>query len=48
MNFGKLKEFDKNSQTFGLSVCKHLIQKMGGNVSVDCQPEIGTIFKINL
>jgi signal transduction histidine kinase len=49
MNFGNLSEHRKINPTgrgLGLSICKLIIEKMGGTVKVISKLDVGTIFRI--
>ena len=51
MDFMKLEEHSKlnpNGTGIGLSICKHIVEKMNGDIRVESQKNIGTSFKVLL
>ena len=51
VDFGKLKENENRNKSgtgLGLSICKQIIEKMGGSVDVKSKPNVGTEFIINI
>ena len=51
MDFAKLDEHSKiNAQgtCLGLSICKKMIERMGGTVTVDSEVGVGTTFTVSL
>ena len=51
VDFGKLKENENRNKSgtgLGLSICKQIIEKMGGSVEVKSKLNVGTEFVINI
>ena len=51
IDFGRLAENENRNKSgtgLGLSICKQIIEKMGGSVDVKSQPDVGSQFIINL
>ena len=51
MDFMKLEEHSKlnpNGTGIGLSICKHIVEKMNGDIRVESEKNIGTSFKVLL
>lgn len=51
MDFGNLEEHTEQNQQgrgLGLSICKSIIEKMGGSISVTSKLNQGSEFTINL
>ena len=51
VNFGKLKDtrgVNKSGLGLGLSICRDMIQQMGGSVKVKSKVDVGTEFIISL
>ena len=51
MDFMKLDEHSQmnpNGTGIGLSICKYIVEKMNGHISVQSKKEVGTTFRIDI